>query len=67
MARKAIELSPKSDSGYILMSQIALKAHGIVEAIEWLEKGLEQTNSVRISSHLEKLKEIQDKVKKKGK
>jgi len=55
MAHKAIELSPKSDSAYILMSQIVLKSQGADEAIQWLEEGLEQTNSVRISSFLEEL------------
>ncbi len=64
MANKAIELSPTSDSAYILMSLIAVREQGADEAIEWLEKGLAQTNSVRITSRLEVIKGIQERSKK---
>ena len=60
MAKKVIELAPKSEDGYILMVHIFWDDQELDKAIEWCEIGLKQTNSELLSSKLERLEKIKN-------
>lgn len=56
--KRAIDLDPNSEDGYILMVHIFMDEREFNKAIEWCEIGLKQTGSELLLSKLKRLKRL---------